>query len=728
MPDRRKVLLVDDTRVNRMMLSDMLSKDYDILEAGDGEAAIMQLEDHHDEIAIVLLDIVMPKKDGFEVLNEMNLRDWISKIPVIMITAEFSDEFITKASRLGAIDYITKPFNFTIVQFRVASTIELYAKQRKLLRRLTEMSDRENGINSLTGLPMKEAFFDRARQFLHLHEEPCVLMAVDIEHFKLLNDTYGRVKGDAVLKEIAEQLRVFVNKEDVLAGYLGGDDFAVMLPNDKELIDSIVRRLVNRVKNMRIGTGILPAVGVYVIGSDETDMIENMYDRACIAAGHCLGDYRERMCEYDRTMMDEMVEENDRLGRALEGLRNGEFTFYLQPQCDIKTGKIVGAEALARWVHDGKLIPPYQFVPVMEKNDVISDLDFHIWEGVCKWLRKWIDEGHTPVPISINVSRLDIYTFDLPAIIKELITTYDLDPKLLKVEITESSYIEELKAVNNAVDTLQDLGFRIFMDDFGSGYSSLNMLTNVNIDVLKIDMMFLDFEEGNRKGLDILESVVNMAKLLHLPVVVEGVETEQQLEFLKKLNCDYAQGYYFYKPMPIEEFEALISKKGMLEPNANFAKFEVEVDDALDVSVTHKELQDAMIGAYAAVFLLDAKSDYALPLRSTDRIRELTNNAVIPWGEGLASVFKEVVAKEDKDDVIPFISRQYVMHSFHTMHEFRQILYHDDAGSDMILQLRPLRMENGTVTIALLTMVDVTDIHNAFLRKEKNFKEFSNTK
>lgn len=726
MPDRKKILIVDDTRVNRQMLSDMLSRDYDVLEAGDGEAAIEQLENNLGEIAIVLLDIVMPKKDGFEVLEEMNRNEWIAKIPVIMITAEYKDEYVTKASRLGAIDYITKPFNFTIVQFRVASTIALYAKQRQLMDRLTEMTDKENGINTLTGLPFKDTFFDHAREYLHLHEDQCALMAIDIEHFKVLNDTYGKSRGDVVLRNIAEQLQIFVKKEDAYAGYLDGDDFAIVMVHDPEVENSLVKRLVNRVKNMRIGTGILPVFGLYVLKDTEKDKVEKIYDRACIAASHCLGDYRERMCEYDHTMMDEMIEENDRLGRALEGLRRGEFTFYLQPQCDIKTGKIVGAEALARWVHNGELIPPYQFVPVMEKNDVISDLDFHIWDSVCKWLRSWIDAGHTPVPISINVSRLDIYTFDLPAVIGELISTYDLDPKLVKVEITESSYIEELKAVNNAVDTLQDLGFRIFMDDFGSGYSSLNMLTNVNIDVLKIDMMFLDFDENNRKGLDIIESVVSMAKLLHLSVVVEGVETEQQLEFLRKLNCDYAQGYYFYQPMSIEAFEELISEKGILEPNANFTKFDVEVDDAIDVSVTHKELQDAMISAYQAVFLLDANNDYALPLRSTERIRELTDNSVIKWSEELPAVFKELVSKEDVEDVIPAISRQYVIQTFSTVHESQDLLYKNKDDRLIKLQIIPLRIEKKKTTIALMALVDVTELKYALDRREQKIKEFKN--
>ncbi|MBR1629269.1 MAG: EAL domain-containing protein, partial [Lachnospiraceae bacterium] len=616
---KRTVLLADDTNIHRRMLVDILKNDYEVFEARDGEETLSILEEIIDRVAIVLLDIVMPKKDGFDVLEIMNERGWISKIPVIMITAEYSEEYISKANRLGAIDYIIKPFNFTIVSFRVASTIALYDKQRKLMDELQAAADKANGINPLTGLVSGKPLFEKARKYLSEHPEECCVIAIDIEHFKMLNDTYGRARGDDMLRDMAEQLLLVEKRDGALCGYIGGDDFILVMPYDKSTVAGLSNRLVNRAKNLRIGVGVMPVFGVYII-KDRTKSVEDMYDRAMIAATHCLGNYHERMCIYEHWMMAEVIEESDRLEAALEGLRNEEFTFYLQPQCDIETGKIVGAEALARWVHDGELIPPYKFIPVMEKNDVVSDLDLYLWEQVCKWLRKWIDAGNTPVPISINVSRMDIYTFDLPAVIRELITTYELDPKLLKVEITESSYIEEFKAVNNAVDTLQDLGFRIFMDDFGSGYSSLNMLTNVNIDVLKIDMMFLDLDEGNRKGFEILDSVVKMAKLLHLPVVVEGVENKKQLDVLRQMNCDYAQGYYFYQPMSVEDFEKLIKEKGIVNPNANFSKYGFEDENGITpkIQVTEKELQDTLFDDFRAIYLMDVDEDCALALRLSE--------------------------------------------------------------------------------------------------------------
>ena len=711
---RRKVLIADDTAVNRKMLTDMLEADYEVLEAKNGEEALDILEELHDDIAIVLLDIVMPKKDGFDVLEVMNERGWISKLPVIMITAEYSEQYISKANRLGAIDYVIKPFNFTIVAFRVASTIALYDKQRKLMDELQEVADRENGINTLTGLVFGEAFFNHARQYLSLHQEECCIVAIDIEHFKMLNDTYGRAKGDDMLRDLAEQLRLVEKRDGALPGYLGGDDFALVMPYDRSQVAALANRLVNRAKNMRIGVGVLPVFGVYVI-NDRDQPVEDMYDKAMIAATHCLGNYRDRLCQYEDSMMEEVIEESDRLEAALEGLRNEEFTFYLQPQCDIETGKIVGAEALARWIHDGELIPPYRFIPVMEKNDIVSDLDLYLWEQVCKWLRSWIDRGNTPVPISINVSRMDIYTFDLPAVIRELTTTYDLDPKLLKVEITESSYIEEFKVVNNAVDTLQDLGFRIFMDDFGSGYSSLNMLTNVNIDVLKIDMMFLDLDEGNRKGLEILESVVKMAKLLHLPVVVEGVETKEQLKFLRQLNCDYAQGYFFYQPMSAEDFEFLIKHKGIVNPNANFSKYGIEEQNAMmpKVEVTEKELQDTVFDDFRAIYLMDVGQDYALALKLSESMSAVSGYKVIRWSEEFAGVLKQIIDEEYIDDILPIVSRQYIANTFENIKDSRHLLYRQKNGDWCEMSIHPVRIKDGLAEAAMILIRDMSNMYKA---------------
>ena len=699
------------------MLTDILSADYHVIEAKDGEEALGLLEKNIEKVAIVLLDIVMPKKDGFDVLEAMNEKGWISKIPVLMITAEYSEEYISRANRLGAIDYIIKPFNSTIVSFRVASTIALYDKQRKLMDDLREVAGKANGINTITGLVSGRLFFQRARDYLDRHPQKCCIVAIDIEHFKMLNDTYGRARGDELLRDLADQLMLVEKRDGALCGYVGGDDFALLLPYDLSLLSGLKNRLVKRAKNLRIGVGVMPVFGVYII-EDRTKPVEDMYDCAMIAAVRCLGNYHERLCVYEPSMMEDVIAESDRLEAALEGLRNEEFTFYLQPQCDIATGKIVGAEALARWIHDGELIPPYKFIPVMEKNDIISDLDFYLWEQVCKWLRRWIDAGNTPVPISINVSRMDIYNFDLPAVIGELITTYELDPRLLKVEITESSYIEEFKAVNNAVDTLQDLGFRIFMDDFGSGYSSLNMLTNVNVDVLKIDMMFLDLDEGNRKGFEILDSVVKMAKLLHLPVVVEGVESREQLEVLRRMDCDYAQGFYFYQPMSVEEFEKLIKNKGIVNPNANFSKYGYDAgESAPKIEVTEKELQDTIFDDFEAIYLLDVDGNIALAIRLSNEMAKHFGYKVLSWSEQLGDAFRTVVSDEDIENVLSIIKKENVSSGFADIKDSKRMVFRQKDGKRIEMSVRPVRIKEEKTQAALILMRDLEPIAGEFLNK-----------
>ena len=255
-----------------------------------------------------------------------------------------------------------------------------------------------------------------------------------------------------------------------------------------------------------------------------------------------------------------MEEEVRLLSEIQEGLLNKEFIFYLQPQCDINQGKIVGAESLVRWKRGNKaIVSPGIFVPVMERNGFISDLDRYVWDAVCEWIKGQLVAGFEPVPISINVSRNDIFSMDVAKYLQFLLAKYDISAHYLKVEITESAYSESNEKIIATVKELRDAGFLVMMDDFGSGYSSLNMLKSVPVDVLKMDMRFLEIKETDAsKGIGILESVVNMARQMQIPIVVEGVETLQQENILRKMGCRYTQGYYYYRPMPVEEFEELI--------------------------------------------------------------------------------------------------------------------------------------------------------------------------
>lgn len=419
----------------------------------------------------------------------------------------------------------------------------------------------EKEINALTGLYFNHKFFEKADEFLKtVRREDYCMMAVDVEHFRLYNKIHGRESGDNLLKTIADILKQFRDIHGGIVGYLGGDNFGIVAFYDKDKLEKLRRDIRDEIQNRINTVGYHPAFGIYHITNEEIAAV-TMYDHATVALSHVIGNYLTHSCEYYPDMDGKLEEEIRLLSDIQKGMDEDEFTFFVQPQCDIAKTKIVGGESLVRWVHkDGTMVPPGVFIPVLEKNGFIADLDKVIWDKVCQWLRQCLDKGYNPVPISINVSRIDVFSMDVPKYLISLMEKYELDTELLKVEITESAYAESSEKIINTVKELQDHGFLVMMDDFGSGYSSLNMLKSVPVDVLKMDMRFLEIsEQEEEKGVGILESVVNMARQMKVPVVVEGVEFKKHEVLLQRMGCRYTQGYYYYKPMNIEAFEELIS-------------------------------------------------------------------------------------------------------------------------------------------------------------------------
>ena len=468
-------------------------------------------------------------------------------------------------------------------------------------------------LNSLTDLYYNNYFFQKVDEKLNklnkLADSAYCLTAIDIEHFRLFNKLYGREEGDKLLMYIAECVKKIQNEYDGIAGYLGGDNFALLMPNDSALLQQLYEEILKGVRRMNT-VGFLPGFGIYEI-VDTTMAAIVMYDKATLAFSHIIGNYTKRTCVYDDSMVESMEKELSLLTEIQVGLEYDEFTFFVQPQCDISTGKIVGAEALVRWQHRTKgMVPPGIFIPVLEKNGFISNLDRLVWRKVCEWLRQWLDRGYQPVPISINVSRIDIFSMDVPDYLEELLETYQLKPSYLKVEITESAYAENNDKIVDTVKRLQELGFLVMMDDFGSGYSSLNMLKSVSVDVIKIDMKFLDFDEqSDNKAISILETVINMSRQLGLPIVVEGVETKMQEDFLRNMGCRYMQGYYYYKPLPIAEFEKLLSDESRLEPSGILYHQveEFRVREFLDENLFNDTMINNILGAAAFYDLYENK-------------------------------------------------------------------------------------------------------------------------
>ncbi len=404
-----------------------------------------------------------------------------------------------------------------------------------------------------------DEFFEKASVWLSgLFDKNAAAVVVDINYFKLYNDIFGRKAGKLFLENIAESIRALAQRCKGVSGYFGGDNFCVLLPTDADSPEKLLPLLKEEFSHLEYVDGFSPVLGVY-LSTDRRDSAVTLYDRALTALAEIRGSYTEHIHFYNEEHFKNIRENKLLLIEAKKAIPKGEFIFYVQPKVNVRTGRIIGGEALVRWLHKGQLLSPGRFIEAMENSGYIFALDCYIWEEVCKWQRSLTDRGIEPLPCSINVSRVDFYFTDVAAYIIGLVEKYGISPELIGVEITETAFTDNLDSIMEAVSRLHDAGFSILMDDFGCGSSSLSMLHTMQLDVLKTDVMFMRRSDSDQKAISIVESVISMAHMIGMIVVTEGVETENQRNSLLSLGDNYAQGYYFYKPMPVSEYEALIS-------------------------------------------------------------------------------------------------------------------------------------------------------------------------
>lgn len=407
-------------------------------------------------------------------------------------------------------------------------------------------------------LPKGDAFFRIADRYLsELFEESTVCIVTDINYFKLYNDIFGRKSGNNFLETLANLVQEAAHSHRGVCGYMGGDNFCLIVPTRVRSQRELLPEIEKLYETLDFPDGFAPAMGVYY-SEDRRESAITMYDKALGALSEIKGDYMKHIHFYSHESQQKQREDKLLLMEVKDGLAKEEFIFYIQPQVFEKTGKIIGGEALVRWLHDGQLIAPGRFIPVLEKTGYVYAVDCFVWQSVAKWMRSLIDRGIAPVPVSVNVSRVDFYFDDIAQHFIDLVKEYDLSPELLGIEITESAFTDNTDTILDAVGRLHEAGFHIMMDDFGSGSSSLSMLHTMNLDVLKTDVQFMSKDVQDSRAISIVESVISMAHMIGMSVVTEGVETEEQKNNLISMGDNYAQGYYFYKPMPKEQFEALI--------------------------------------------------------------------------------------------------------------------------------------------------------------------------
>ena len=418
------------------------------------------------------------------------------------------------------------------------------------------------GPGALAEIQGKDAFLQALQAFLTQHPDGnWAVAAVDIQHFKLYNELYGKPKGDALLGALAARLLDYGRQNDLPVGYFGNDDFFLCLPDDKAEQTVLLSTLQTCMTPGKQDVTFYASLGVCPVKANPGADMATLCNYAQIA-GMAPGTSNGSICRFEPSMLNELKEQQQLLGELERALDNHEFCFFLQPKCNSMTRAIVGMEALVRWNHPTRgCVPPAEFMPLLESTGLVTRLDQFIWESVCQTLHKWQENDSNLVPVSVNVSVVDIVNLDVPKIFSDLVEKYQLEPKLLMAEITETMLAENAEVVENAIQGLHRKGFSVMMDDFGSGYSSLNMLKDTNVDAIKLDMKLIDMNQQNRsKGVQIVESVVDMAHRLNLPIIAEGVETPEQVSMLQAADCLYTQGYYFFKPMPVENAEALLAQ------------------------------------------------------------------------------------------------------------------------------------------------------------------------
>lgn len=410
--------------------------------------------------------------------------------------------------------------------------------------------------DALTGLLTRDAFYSETEKILKSDpNSQYYMICTNIKNFKLVNDLFGSEKGDEFLKEFAKKLKNTQYKT-ILTGRITGDRFAILI-NKTEVDETDALQKIKELEKFTVSLNykLHIFVGIYKI-TDINENVSSMFDKAVLAIKNISENYSVNVAYYDNDMLSILKKNREVINAFNDALNNNHFKMYLQPQVRCSDEKVVGAEALVRWeTEKGVIHSPASFIKILEDNGLIHELDKFIWEQAVQLLQKWQLLG-IDYHISVNVSTRDFYLIPLYETFTSLVTKYGIPPQKLKLEITETALVHDLKRHKKIITDLQKFGFTIEMDDFGSGYSSLTILKNISINILKIDMMFLSKTKHKERSKKILESVIKMAQKLGIKIIVEGVEDKEQAEFLKNLNCDFFQGYLYSKPITVANFES----------------------------------------------------------------------------------------------------------------------------------------------------------------------------
>lgn len=450
----------------------------------------------------------------------------------------------------------------------ITKLISVYLLKLRTSEKIQTRISYLKNYDSLTKLPTMYKFRNDVAEILEKNKEnKYAIVYMDINKFKYINDTLGYEAGDDLLREISHTLST-ETLDILLMARVSSDNFVLLMKYESEQqikknLAELNEKFLEKINFCSVGKSTYLVCGVAAIcyGKDVTAVIDN----ANLARKHIKKNAENKCCFYDDELEERVKMELDICNSMQQALDDHEFIMYLQPKVDLETNKIVGAEALTRWQRkDGKFMFPDQFIPLFEKNGFIIQLDFYIYECACKAIKKWEELEIEPVTISVNVSRVHLNTDDFVEKVMELVKRYKIKHEYLEFELTESIFLDNTESAISTMHELREKGFYVSIDDFGAGYSSLNLLKDMTTDVLKLDKEFFGGGDMKQEEKIIVSSITNMAKQLKMKVLSEGVETESQSKFLKEIDCDMAQGYLFAKPMPEDEFTSLLQAKKII--------------------------------------------------------------------------------------------------------------------------------------------------------------------
>lgn len=461
---------------------------------------------------------------------------------------------------------------FYIVSIHTSTTgesvlIEDLDKMEQRMKKMAVDIKEQDRYDTVTGLLHLDAFKEKVEEHLKQSELDIsyAMICTDISNFERVNNLYGFQKADQLLADTATLL-TSCSKDVCLCCRSVADHFVALISYKellflKRLLEVLCSEFEERIGKLYADAYIQLGLGVYMI-SNRQEPVEKMVEYANVARKSLRLKKKSRIAIYDAKVYSQM-QRVGRIERSMkEALENREFKAYLQPKYNLETGRIVGAEALVRWIHkDGTMVYPDEFIPVFEKNGFIVNLDFYILGEICKMIQRRVQAKKSCVPISINQSRVLLQEKDYVSKVAGVLAHYNTPPRYIELELTERIFRDDLTELADMMDKLRTLGVRWSIDDFGTGYSSLNLLKELPVDIIKIDKSFLDETESSETSKIIIRKTVELTQELDKTVVCEGVETENQADYLRGIRCDMAQGYLYAKPMPMDEFENLMDKE-----------------------------------------------------------------------------------------------------------------------------------------------------------------------